>query len=71
MPKITFSVDMKTGKSEMHIEGISGAGCVPIHDAINADLSKALNLAPASTSDTDEMGSGGGFAAVTSLSVGR
>ena len=71
MPKITFTVDMTTGKSEMHIEGISGEGCVPIHAAINADLEKALNLKPTTSVDTDEMGQGGGFQAVTSLRTGR
>lgn len=70
MPKITFSVDMKTGKSEMHIEGISGAGCEPIHDAINADLQRALNLKTATTTNTEEHGQGGGYTAQTSLTAG-
>ena len=70
MPKITFSVDMKTGKSEMHIEGIAGAGCVPIHEQINSDLARALNLTPATTTDTDEMGAGASYTTGTTVRSG-
>ena len=70
MPLITFTVDMKTGQSQMHIEGISGAGCEPIHAAINADLEKALNLKPTTTTDTFERDQGGAYAAQPTMRIG-
>lgn len=49
MPEITFTIDPRTGKLEMHVTGIAGPACEDI-----AKLAKELLGAPAREEPTAE-----------------
>ena len=70
MPKITFSVDMKTGKATTRIDGETETGCVPIHEQINSDLARALNLTPATTVPSDDIAGAASYTTGTTVRSG-
>ena len=55
MPQVEFTVDMATGESELRIKGVKGSGCKVIHNAVSADLEKALGTQEVSVTETPEM----------------
>lgn len=56
MPNVSIEliVNMRTGKAELSINGIKGAACRPIHEAVSADLARIAKLEESTADNTPE-----------------